>query len=344
MSKVNLAYDFRSDTVTQPCAAMKEAMMNADLGDDVYREDPSALALEEKTASLLGKEAALYFPTGCMANLTALMMHAQPGSVLYAGARSHIKLYELGSYARIAGLSLVEVPDTGGRLDFEALKKSWFGDIYYLPKAGVICVENTHNMLGGLVYPEQELARVAEFAREKQTPLHMDGARLFNAAVAKDCSPTVWTQHVDSVMVALSKGLGAPMGSILAGRKSEIDRALAIRKMLGGGMRQVGMTAAAALYALDHNLPLLARDHDRCRRVYEAAKEVPGLDPVAPDTNILIINMAEPKAQELVAAADAVGAKVMAVSDSVVRAVFHLNISDEACEALVDAFRKWGQR
>ncbi len=341
-ARQELAFDFRSDTVTQPTENMKAFMMEAELGDDVFQEDPTTIALQERVARLTGMEAALFFPSGSMANLAALITHAAPGKLLYAGATSHIKLYELGSYARIAGLNLFEIDDSRGYLDLEQLRKSWSPDIYYMPEPGLVAVENTHNMLGGLIYPIAELQELSSFTRARNTPLHMDGARLLHAVKALDEPVTAWTRHVDSVMISISKGLGAPVGSVLAGKAEFIGRALRHRKLLGGGLRQSGILAAGGLYALEHHLPLLARDHARCARVYEGIRDLDWLDAVPPLTNILIFRMKEPRAREYARALDARGIRLLAISEDKVRAVFHLHISEEACERLITLTRHWG--
>ncbi|CAM2068698.1 Aminotransferase class I/II-fold pyridoxal phosphate-dependent enzyme [Sulfidibacter corallicola] len=339
----DVAFDFRSDTVTLPTPDMKAAMMEAEMGDDVYGEDPTVLALQDRIAAETGMEASLFFPTGSMANLVALMAQTEPGRQLYCGARGHVKLFELGSFASLAGLSQVDVPDTHGFLDLEQLQKVWAPEIYYMTQPGIVVVENTHNIGGGLIYPVEELVDLHRFTQEKGVPLHMDGARLWHAAVAQGRSLSTWTRHVESVMLSVSKGLGAPIGSVLAGSKAVIERALPLRKLLGGGMRQVGQLAAAALYALDHHLVLLARDHTRCQEVFGTIKNLPWLEAVAPQTNILIIHTERPEAGDLVAHLTERGLKTLAISPSTVRAVFHLNLTDEACERLADAIKEWGR-
>lgn len=336
-----LVLDFRSDTLTQPVPAMKEAMAGAELGDDVYGEDPTTLALQDAVARLTGFEAALFFPTGSMGNLAALLSHAEPGRALFAGACSHIKMYELGSYARIAGLNLIEIDDSHGYLELEVLRRSWCPDLYYMPRPGLVTVENTHNILGGKIYPEAMLARLRQFTQGKDTPLHMDGARILNAARASGRPVRDWTRHVDSVMISLSKGLGAPVGSVLAGSDALIGKALRMRKLLGGGMRQTGMLAAAGHYALNHHLPLLDRDHERCRRVYEHLRDLSWLRATQPETNILILETEAPVAAALREALAARGVKLLALSERKIRIVFHLHISDQACDQLATLIRGW---
>ena len=338
---VDLTRDFRSDTVTQPTEGMKSAMTSAPLGDDVFGEDQTTQALQQRVADLTGKEAGLFFPSGSMANLAALMVQAEPGSILYAGSRSHIKLFELGSYARIAGLSLIDIEDKTACLDLAQLKQAWSPDLYYMPKPGIVTVENTHNILGGQIYPLDALARLSAFAREKRTPIHMDGARLLHAATAMNEPVTRWANHVDTVMISISKGLGAPVGSVLAGSQGVIEKARAVRKLLGGGLRQSGVLSAAGIYALDHHFDLLKTDHRRCRQVYEGIENLPWLTATPPQTNILIVNLESPRATDLVSHLAASGIHCLALGDAVLRLVFHHHINDEACSGVVRCFRTW---
>ncbi len=337
-----LARDFRSDTVTLPTPEMKRFMMDAELGDDVFSEDPTVQALQARAASLTGMAAALYFPTGSMANLTALLSHTSPGRILYSGANSHIKVYEMGSYARIAGLSLEPVDDARGWLDLDHLARALPPDIYYMPRPGLVAVENTHNMNGGLIYPVERLAELGSFVRGRGLPIHMDGARLLNAARAANRPVTDWTAHVDSVSISMNKGLGAPMGSLLAGSQALIGEALRFRKLLGGGMRQSGVVAAAGLFALDRHLPLLDRDHRRCRTLYDRLKDLPFLEAIEPQTNILIFELNEPRAGALAEWLARRGLRTIPISDAKIRVVFHFQIAEEACEELAEAIAAWG--
>lgn len=336
-----LVADFRSDTLTLPNVGMRAAIGSADLGDDVFGEDPTVNLLQEKMATLAGKSAALFFPSGSMANLTALMTHAAPGGVLYAGANSHINHYELGSYARIAGLSLVPVDDAQGYLDRTDLISRWIPEIYYMPKPALIAVENTHNMLGGKIYPVEELAALRNFAEEKKIPVHMDGARLFHAGAGAGRDIRDWTQHVDSVMIALSKGLGCPVGSVLVGESGFIERARVTRKLLGGGMRQAGILAAAGNYALEHHMSSLELDIQRCRGVYEAFGNRGGLRLVPPQSNILIGELDDHGAADLVAHLAGYGVKALAIAPNRVRFVFHLNNTEVGCNSLLEGLLSW---
>lgn len=336
-----LAADFRSDTLTLPSDAMKQAMMQAELGDDVFSEDPTVNQLQEAFAERMGMQAAMFFPTGSMANLVALMVHAKPGTVLYAGATSHIHHYELGGYARIAGLALKEVNDSSGFLDQEDLEKKWNPGIYYMPQPGLVTVENTHNMLGGKIFPVEKLVSLRAFTNQVGVPLHMDGARLLHAAAGAKKDPKQWTAHVDSVMISISKGLGCPVGSVLCGSQAFITQARVTRKLLGGGMRQAGVIAAAGLFALENNLEALAKDIARCRAVYQGLPQNAKLEFVEPHTNILIGQLAKAQASELVDYLGTRQIKALAISPDRVRFVFHLNNTDRGCLALSEALNDW---
>jgi threonine aldolase len=342
MPAFELAFDFRSDTLSQPSPEMKQAMVDAPLGDDVYGEDPSVDQLQKTYADYCGFEAGLFCPTGSMANQTALMTHAAPGGVLYAGHKSHVKLYEMGAYARLGGLSLVEIDDSTGLVDLKDLKAKWYPDIYYMPKPAIITLENTHNMRGGVAIAPQAMVDIAAFAAEQQVPVHLDGARIFNAAIACGQPVKAWAPHVDSMMLSISKGLGAPVGSLLLGSQAFIEKARPIRKLLGGGLRQSGILAAAGLYALEHNLELLKRDHERAHAVFTAISSCDWLAATEPQTNILIFRCHEPKAVALVEFLKDRGLGILPLSANEVRVVFHLNNSDAATDALIQAILDFG--
>lgn len=337
----DLSADFRSDTLTLPSQGMREAMCHAELGDDVFGEDPTVNALQNRFSELTEKQAALFFPSGSMANLAAIMVHARPGTVLYAGAACHIHHYELGSYATLAGLALKEVEDGSGYLDLEDLRNKWNPDIYYMPQPGLVTVENTHNMLGGKIYPVEELKKLRQFTSEKNVPLHMDGARLLHAAAGTDKAASEWTRNVDSVMISISKGMGCPVGSVLCGSGEFIQRARVIRKMLGGGMRQAGIIAAAGLYALNHHLPLLQKDIQRAHAVYHGTQGHENLKWVPPESNILIGNMPLGNAADLVHFLAGSGVKALAIHPHKIRFVFHLNNTDAGCQMLKSGIQKW---
>jgi threonine aldolase len=257
--------DLRSDTVTRPTPAMRDAMARAEVGDDVYGEDPSVKRLEAEVAGLLGKEAALFVPSGTMGNQLALLCHTERGDEVYAGEGSHCIWYESGAAAAWSGVQLVEV-GRGGIFDAEELERAIKPPAYYMPRPRLLVVENTHNRGGGRVWPLAQLGEVCDAARRRGLALHLDGARLWNASVASAESPATLARAFDSVSVCFSKGLGAPVGSALAGSKPLIEKAHRLRKMLGGGMRQVGVLAAAASYAIEHHIgPARARPRERAR-------------------------------------------------------------------------------
>ena len=271
--------DLRSDTVTRPTEAMRRAMAEAVVGDDVYEEDPTVRELEERMADILGKEGGLFVASGTMGNLTALLTHAGRGDELIVGHLGHTFLYEVGGSAGLGGIHaavLENAPD--GTMPLSAIADAVRNPLdIHAPRTRVICLENTHNRCGGIVLDPTYVEDVARLAREKGAVVHLDGARLFNASRALGVAPTRWSAAADSVMVCLSKGLGAPVGSVLCGTRDFVRSARRIRKMLGGGMRQVGILAAAGLYALDHHVERLDEDHTNARRLAAGIAATPGL-------------------------------------------------------------------
>jgi threonine aldolase len=270
--------DLRSDTVTRPTAAMRAAMASAEVGDDVFRDDPTVLALERRVAELLGKEAALFVPSGTMANQIALRVHASPGTEVIAHAGAHLYNYEGGGAAALGGIQVRPLESDDGTLPLMAVQRAWHDDSDpHLAPTALIAFEDTHNACGGVVIPRENVHDVAAFARSRNTPLHLDGARLWNAAVASGQSVAELAAPFDTVSVCFSKGLGAPVGSALVGSQAHIRRALRLRKQLGGGLRQAGILAAAANYALDHHRERLSDDHRRARQLADAIANTPGL-------------------------------------------------------------------
>ena len=270
--------DLRSDTVTQPTPAMREAMANAPVGDDVYGEDPTVLELEARVAAMCGMEAALFLPSGTMANAVAVRTHTRPGDEIVLEKEAHIYLYEGGGFAALSGCSVAFVDGDRGRMApthvRSAIRKADGSGSHY-PDGRLICIENTSNRGGGSCYALEDLDAIAAVGREMGCALHVDGARLMNAAVATGTSAERMLQGWDSVAICLSKGLGAPMGSMLVGGSDFIARSHRWRKMFGGGMRQVGIVAAAGLHALDHHVDRMAEDHARARRIAEALAQHP---------------------------------------------------------------------
>lgn len=332
--------DLRSDTVTKPTPAMRQAMAEAAVGDDVYGEDPTVKRLEETAAQLLGKEAGLLVSSGTMGNLVALLAHTRPGDEVILDANAHIYFYEAGGLARIAGLipRLIETADgciTPEQLD-QAVRP-W--DIHF-PPASLFCLENTHNRAGGVVLPQEAVDAVVSRAKELGLKAHLDGARLMNAAVYQGLPPARLAQPFDSVMLCLSKGLAAPVGSVLVGSREFIDRARRARKLLGGGMRQAGVLAAAGLIALTEMPARLKEDHARARRLGEGLKSIPGLQVVGEvQTNIVILEVRASQwdSARLVKAWRDEGILANAVSPRRIRLVTHYQISDAHVEAVIDA-------
>ena len=315
--------DLRSDTVTQPTAAMRAAMAAAELGDDVFGDDPTVNALQSGIAALLGKEAALFVPTGTQSNLCGLMAHCQRGDEYIVGQMAHTYRWEGGGAAVLGSIQpqpLPQQPDGTMRLeDIEAAIKP---DDAHFACSRLLAMENTW---GGQVLPRSYIEAATALARRKGLATHLDGARLFNAVVASGTSAAAIAQHFDSVSVCFSKGLGAPVGSALVGSKDFIDRAHRVRKMLGGGMRQAGVLAAAALYALDHHVERLADDHANARALAEGLQGLPGVTVQPPQTNILFVDLAPDKAPGVVDRLRAAG--VLCTGLYRLRFVTHLDVS-----------------
>ncbi len=340
--------DLRSDTVTHPTPAMREAMYHAEVGDDVYGEDPSINRLEELAASQVGKEAAVFVPSGTMGNALALLTHCRRGDEIIMGDRSHTYLYEVGGAARLNGSSVRPVatlPD--GRLDATQLEGAFRGDDVHEARTGLLCLENTHNMCGGRVLSASTLQELAAPARRRDLPVHMDGARLFNAAVALGLPAATLTAPVDSVMFCLSKGLSAPVGSILAGERDFISEARRGRKLLGGGMRQAGILAAAGIVALTEMVERLAEDHVNARRLAEGLANIPGIEiqPETVETNILFFGVQGADGQPgsvlpLVEAAAKEGVLVSGGDDGRIRAVTHYGVSAAGIKRALSVFAR----
>ena len=330
--------DLRSDTVTRPGPAMRAAIAEAVVGDDLYGEDPTVLSLQEQVAALLDKEAALFVPSGTMANQLGLRLHTQPGDDVLVSEGAHIKWYEAGAAAALSGLQLVTVGSPEGAGLFSAAELQ----AVYQPRRSdhgsapmtLLCLENTHNRGGGRVWPMAQLASVCAAARELGLRLHLDGARLWNAATALGCSPADLSRPFDTVSVCLSKGLGAPAGSLLCGRRSDIDRARRFRRMYGGSMRQAGILAAAGCYALQHHLSRLGEDHENARLLAAALTGLSRVQVVQPvETNIVLFDLLPglPDAATLVSALAARGVLVSAFGPRRIRLVTHLDVDRAAC-------------
>ena len=317
--------DLRSDTVTRPTDAMRAAMAAAEVGDDVYGEDPTVRRLEERVAELLGKEDALFTPTGSMANLLAVRSLAGVGQEVLCEASAHIARAELGVHGAVTGLTMRTW--VGRPLELGTIESMFAPDMgpFFVPTRAV-SVENTHNFGGGAVTPIDDLRALRAFADERGIGVHLDGARLWNAHVASGTPLSEYGEVADVLMVALSKGLGAPVGSLVVGTAAAMADARVWRKRLGGGMRQVGILAAAGLYALDHHLERLADDHANARLLADAC----GVDPSTVDTNIVVVPMSDPA--RVVAAAREDGVLVSAVGATSLRMVTHLDVSRDDAE------------
>lgn len=339
-----LICDFRSDTVTLPTAAMRRAMAEAEVGDDVYREDPTVRLLEETTAALLGFPAALFVPTGTMGNQISLRVHARSGTEVILEAKSHIFHYEMGGMASLSGLLPRPVAGERGRMSRLAVEE-WIRPegVDYFPHTSVIALENTHNFAGGAVLPRAALEEILTLARERNLRVHLDGARLWNAATALACTEASLAAGFDSVMVCYSKGLRAPVGSAILGSTEFIAEARKVRKLFGGGMRQVGVIAAAALVALREERGRLIEDHIRARRLASALAAIPGivLEPASVETNIVLFQLETPRfdSASFLKGLAARGVLAGAAGKNAVRFVTHADVGDDAVESAIVAVR-----
>lgn len=325
--------DLRSDTVTRPTPAMRQAMAGAEVGDDVFGDDPTVIALEASTAALLGKEAALFVPSGTMGNEIALRVHARPGQEVIVEEHCHILNAEGGGPAALSGVQLRPLPSDGGRIELDRLMAALvLDDDPHHAVTGLVCFENTHNRLGGRVVDPGAIGELAARAHEHGIPVHLDGARLWNAAAALGQAPAALAAAVDSVMVCFSKGLGAPVGSALAGSREFIHRARRVRKQFGGGLRQAGILAEACRHAIEHHLPRLADDHHRARRLADLVEAPAGTRILGgrPETNIVIWQL--PAGCDEVAIRRELAGEGILLTDfgpGLLRAVTHLDIDDE---------------
>jgi threonine aldolase len=333
--------DLRSDTVTRPSAGMRAAMAAAEVGDDVLGDDPTVIRLQERVADMLGQEAALFVPSGTMANQIALKVHCEPGDDVLASDGAHLFAYEAGAAAAIAGVQ-VRPLGAGGRFTGADVEEAFQAGAPTMVATRLVCVENTHNRAGGVVWRRAALDDVLRTARRLGARVHLDGARLMNAAAATGETPRALAAAFDTVSLAFSKGLGAPVGSVLAGARPLIDRARRFRRMMGGGMRQAGVLAGAALYALDHNVSRLHEDHENARWLADRLADVPGLlvDPAAVESNILMIDVgpALPPASVLVKRLEERRVLCFAFGHRRLRLVTHLDVDRAACARAAAAF------
>ncbi len=336
--------DLRSDTVTKPTPAMRKAMADAEVGDDVFGEDPTVNALQEKVAKILGKEASIFVPSGTMANQLSIKSHTQPGDEVIIEATSHPYNFEGGASAALSGIQFNCLQGIRGILEPSQIEEAIRPDDHHFPVTRLVCLENTHNRGGGSIYPIERIADISRLARSKGLLVHLDGARLWNASVATGIKPHEYAQWADSVSVCLSKGLGAPIGSLVAGSKTFIDRVHRFRKMFGGGMRQVGIIAAAGIYALDHHIDRLKEDHQKAKHLALGLHEIQGvsIDPEYVETNIVIFDIAEMgmTAAQVRDEMKKKGVLIHPFGRTQIRVVTHLDISKEDIETALKAFKK----
>jgi threonine aldolase len=338
------AIDLRSDTVTRPTPAMRRAMAEAEVGDDVYREDPTVNRLQERAAEIFNREAALFVPSGTMGNQTALKIHTKPGQEVICEARAHIYNHEMGMMGAFSGVVPRTLLAEDGIMTWTQIAPLIRGRSDHYAYTGLIELENTSNLAGGSVYPPEVSDEICDRAHERGLPVHLDGARIFNAAVALGRSVADLTRKFDSVMFCLSKGLGAPIGSMLVGSREFIEEARLIRKMLGGGMRQAGVLAAAGLVALEESPKRLHIDHENARFLAEGLAEIPGIkiDPAKVKTNILFFDVSATglSAQEVSNRLAAQGVLANGSGPTTIRMVTHCDVDRAGCERALQVLRK----
>ncbi|HZZ82077.1 MAG TPA: low-specificity L-threonine aldolase [Gemmataceae bacterium] len=337
--------DLRSDTVTRPTTGMRAAMAAAEVGDDVFGDDPTVRRLEDRVADLLGKEAAIYVPSGTMSNQIALNVHLLPGDEVLCDSNCHIYNYEAGGPAILSGVTCRTIDGEFGILDLCDLEdKIRNPDDVHLVRTRMVALENTHNRGGGRIYPIEKIEAISQWARKNGLIMHLDGARLWNAMVATGISAREWGKHFDTVSVCFSKGLGAPVGSALAGPKAVITKARRTRKLFGGGMRQAGIIAAACIYAIDHNIERMADDHRNAQVIAQAIADTPGLtlEPTEVDTNLVWfrIDPAVATAKDIAARLKQHGILVHAAGTQKIRACTHLDVSKAHAERVAETIRK----
>ena len=337
--------DLRSDTVTKPTDDMRKAMARAEVGDDVYGEDPTVNRLQDMAAALLGKRFALFVPSGTMANQLAIRSHAQPGQEIIVESKSHVVRYEQGAAGALAGVQLHWVTGERGIMTAEQVEAAIRPNDMHSIATALICIENTHNAGGGTIYPLSTIEKIRALAVRHGIPMHLDGARLFNAVAATTLPPTVYAQHFETVSLCLSKGLGAPVGSLLISNDQRLmDRARRFRRMYGGAMRQAGILAAAGIYALERHVARLKTDHDHAKKLARLLQQIPSIE-IAPqhvETNIVMFDIADEQRSpvELVAALKEHGVLINAVGGQSYRAVTHLHITDKQIDEAAAVFAK----
>ncbi|MFO7445188.1 MAG: GntG family PLP-dependent aldolase [Ignavibacteriaceae bacterium] len=333
--------DLRSDTITRPSQAMRKAMYEAEVGDDVFREDPTVNELELYTAELLGKEAALFVSSGVMGNQICLNVQTNPGDEVICEKDSHIFNYESGSPAALSGIQLLPVDGIRGvftAAQIEPLIRP--ASAYYMPRTKGIAIENTHNRAGGAVFPIDKILGLKELANKYKLFYHLDGARIWNASAATGIPVKEYTSHFNSVSCCLSKGLGAPVGSIIAGSKDFIMEAFRVRKAWGGGMRQLGILAAAGLHALKNNVARLAEDHQKAKLLYDALKNIPSIEADEVETNIIIFRSNKISVEDALRKCEEKGVLLLTGRVGYLRAITHLDVSFDEIEKTKKVFEE----
>jgi len=336
--------DLRSDTVTRPAPEMRRVMSKAEVGDDVFGDDPTVNQLQKMIATLTGKEAALFVPSGTMGNQVCIKAHTQPGNEIILERNAHIYNYESGAPSLLSGVQIMPVSWRHGWYTVDQVREVIRPGNIHHPQTRLICMENTHNRSGGTIFPFEEMKKISEFARENHIKLHLDGARLWNASIATGIAIDRYSALVDSVSLCFSKGLGAPVGSIIAGSEEFIDRARYYRKVFGGGMRQSGILAAAARYAVEHHFQRLAEDHRRARVLGEFIATLPGVafDLDTLQTNIVIFNVRQTgqSGQQVIDRLEEEGIRMITFAGTKIRAVTHLHITDQDIQKTISALNK----
>jgi len=333
--------DLRSDTVTKPVPEMREAIAQAEVGDDVYMEDHTIQKLQKTAADILGKESSLFVPSGSMGNQIAINVHTHPGDEVILDSECHIFNYEMGAMSAVSGVLPQPIETSKKYLPVPQVKKKVKPEQYYYSNTALITVENTNNRRGGTVYPSDKKEELIDFAKERNIPVHLDGARIFNASIATEKPVDKLVQGFDSVMVSLSKGLGAPVGSIIAGSNILIEKARRVRKILGGGMRQVGILGAAGLYALENHIDRLKKDHENARILARSLEDLDRTEVNEPETNIVMLTLKENSSDEneVVEKLKEKNILVGTMGPRRLRLVTHMGISEENVQEAAEAIK-----
>jgi len=334
--------DLRSDTVTKPTPEMLDFMTKAEVGDDVFAEDPTVTAFERKVSAMFGMEAGLFVPSGTMSNQLGVKVLTNPGDEILIDQNGHIFNYETGGAGFLSGVQISTIQGKKGKLNSEDIKNSVRGGFDWEPRTSVLCLENTTNKGGGVCYSKDELSSLKSFADQNSLKVHLDGARIWNAMVHTGIEPTFFGEIADTISVCFSKGLGAPVGSMLLSNKENIAKARRFRKMWGGGMRQVGLLAAAAAFSLDNNFSKLKKDHERAQQLAEAVDGCSDLsiDLNSVETNIVIFDVSNESAVEALAKLEEKGVRMVPFGPNTIRATFHYQIGDSELQKVVDSVKE----